>query len=57
MAHRLAMAGRTYADLEHGKACCSAVTLALFLIYLCDDPQEFIKELKVAFEKADSEAA
>lgn len=57
MAQRLAMAGRTYVELEHGRACCSAVTLALFLVYLCDDPQEFISELKAAFEEADSDAA
>ena len=38
MAHRLLMASRTYIDLDHGKTCCSALTLALFLIYIYDDP-------------------
>lgn len=33
MAYRLAIAGRTYVDLDHGKTGCSALTLALFLIY------------------------
>ena len=32
MADRLAMASRTYVDLDHGKTCCSGLTLALFLI-------------------------
>ncbi len=50
MAHRLAMATRTYVDLDHGKTSCSAVTLALFLIYFCDDPTAFLAELREAFE-------
>lgn len=57
MAHRLAMTSRSYSDLEHGETCCGAVTLALFLIYLCEDPQTFIKELQHAFETKDNEAA
>ncbi len=32
MAHRLSLACRSYADLEHGEACCGAVTLILYLI-------------------------
>ena len=57
MACRLAMAGRTYVDLDHGKNCCSAVTLALFLIYICTDPVNFLEELRDAFENSDIEAA
>lgn len=57
MAHRLVMACRTYVDLEHGKTCCSALTLALFLIYLCADPLAFLKELQNAFENSDKRAA
>ena len=38
MAHRLSLSCRSYVDLEHGETCCSAVTLAIFLIYVCNDP-------------------
>lgn len=57
MAHRLVMANRTYVDLDHGKTGCSALTLALFLIYICVDPITFLRELQSAFEKCDREAA
>ena len=57
MAHRLAMASRTYVDLDHGKTGCSALTLALFLIYICADPLAFLEELRDAFEAADNKAA
>ena len=51
MAHRLALSSRSYVDLDHGKTACSAVTLALFLIYVCDDSQKFLEELRCAFEE------
>lgn len=57
MAHRLAMASRTYVDLDHGKTGCSALTLALFLIYVCADPLAFLEELRNAFEAVDDKAA
>lgn len=57
MAHRLAMACRTYVDLDHGKTCCSGLTLALFLIYVCADPLEFLEELRDALEECDNEVA
>ena len=57
MAHRLAMAARTYVDLDHGKTSCSALTLALFLIYVCADPIAFLEELRDAFEIADNKVA
>lgn len=57
MAQRLAMASRTYVDLDHGKTCCSAVTLALFLIYVCTDPLGFLEELRLAFEVDENWAA
>ena len=50
MAERLAMDDRSFVDLDHGKSCCSAVTLALFLIYVCDDVYAFLEELRHAFE-------
>ena len=57
MAHRLAMAARTYVDLDHGKTSCSALTLARFLIYVCADPVAFLEELRDAFEIADNKVA
>ena len=57
MAEKLSMDDRSYIDLDHGKTCCSAVTLALFLIYVCDDVLEFVEELRHAFETAINQAA
>lgn len=57
MAHRLLMASRTYVDLDHGKSSCSALTLALFLIYVCTNPLDFLEELRNAFEDESNEAA
>ena len=57
MAYKLAMASRTYVDLDHGKTCCSAVTLALFLVYVCEDVHGFLEELRHAFETAVHQAA
>ncbi len=51
MANRLMMAGRTYVDLDHGKSGCSALTLALYLLYICPDPAAFLKELRSALEE------
>lgn len=50
MAERLAMDERSYVDLDHGKTCCSATTLALFLVYVCEDVYGFLEELRTAFE-------
>lgn len=44
MADRLVMASRTYVDLDHGKTGCSALTLVLFLIYICADPLIFLDD-------------
>lgn len=57
MAYRLSMASRTYIDLDHGKTCCSALTLALFLIYISTDPIAFLYELREAFENESNQAA
>ena len=57
MADRLIMANRTYVDLDHGKTGCSALTLALFLIYICADPLIFLEELRDAFENGSNKAA
>ena len=57
MARHLQMEDRSYIELDHGKSCCSALTLALFLIYLCEDPIVFLDELRKAFEEEDSSVA
>lgn len=57
MAERLEMDDRSYIDLDHGKACCSATTLALFLIYVCVDVTVFLEELRNAFEDGKNQAA
>ena len=57
MADRLLMAARTYIDLEQAKNCCSALTLALYLIYVCNDPLAFLNELRQALEADTTQAA
>lgn len=57
MAERLCMDERSYLDLDHGKTCCGAVTLALFLIYVCEDTPAFLKELRRAFDAEFDQAA
>lgn len=57
MADRLLMAGRTYIDLEQGKNCCSALTLALYMIYVSSDPVRFLEELREAFELDSTQVA
>lgn len=57
MSDRLAMDERSYIDLEHGKTCCSAVTLVLFLTSCSDDPMGSLKELRCALEAGIHEAA
>ena len=55
MANRWEMGCRTYVDLDHGKTSCSALTLALFRIYICDDPLVFLNDLRHALENSDAE--
>lgn len=47
---------RSYVDLDHGKSGCSGFTLALFLIYVCDDPMSFLQDLRRALEGDDHAA-
>lgn len=57
MAEKLAMDDRSYIDLDHGKTCCSAVTLALFLVYVCEDVYGFVEELRNAFDASANRVA
>lgn len=55
MANRLEMGCRSYVDLDHGKSGCCALTLALFLVYVCEEPLSFLNDLRYAFEKCKTE--
>ena len=57
MAEKLAMDERSYVDLDHGKTCCSTVTLVLFLLYVCEDREAFLEELKRALDAENDRAA
>ena len=50
MSERLAVSVRSYAELERGRSACSALTLALYLIYSCPDVETFLNELREAYE-------
>ena len=50
MAVKLHMSVRSYANLESGASCCSALTLVL---YYCPDVSAFLLELPAEFEKVD----
>ena len=57
MASILVMNTRNFVELDHGKSCCSSLTLSLFLIYCCPDPIAFLDELRTAYERSDDNAA
>lgn len=57
MANQLIMDDRSYINLDHGKSGCSALTLALYLIYCSDDPVKFLDELKAALENDENHVA
>lgn len=57
MAEQLCMDERSYSDLDRGKSCCSAVTLALFIAFLCEDVQKFAEGLRHAFTTERNNAA
>ena len=46
MARRLRMAERSYLDLEYGTYSCGALTLMLYLAFVCADPEEFIRSFR-----------
>ena len=57
MADKLAMDTRSYVNLDHGKVGCSGLTLALYLIYCCENPVEYLEELKNSLENDEGESA
>lgn len=56
MARRLRMAERSYLDLEYGTYSCGALTLMLYLAFICADPGEFIRSFREIVRKEDSSA-
>ena len=50
MAKLLKMELRSYSDLDQCKTSCSALTLACYLIYCCEDPISFLSDLHAAFK-------
>ena len=51
MAQILDMAPRSFIELDHGNATCSGLTLALYLTYCCEDPNEFLNGFRNAYEE------
>ena len=53
MAEKLFISTRSYIDLEHGKCCCSALSLLFFLENLSDQEcVQFIREFKRMVERS-----
>lgn len=50
MAEILAMDTRSYIELDHGNNACGTLTLILFLLYCCDDPNKLLDELRKLLE-------
>lgn len=57
MVHRLALSARSYVELDHRKTSYSGLTLALFLVYVSNDPYEFLEEPRYAFETVRAKAS
>ena len=57
MARKLFVEDRSYAALESGESCCGALTLALFLVYCCETPDIFLKELRDILDRVKQNAA
>lgn len=50
MAELLAMDARSLREIEHGSASCGALSLALYLLFCCDDPIAFLSSFYNALE-------
>lgn len=53
MARRLRMAERSYLDLEYGTYSCSALTLMLYLAFICEEPGAFIRSFRERVREED----
>ncbi|MBQ7875717.1 MAG: hypothetical protein IJ316_00345 [Clostridia bacterium] len=57
ISERLALSPRPYIELEHGRSLCSALTLVLYLIYLCPDVEKFLNQVRIIFESDKDDVA
>ncbi len=57
MAEILMMDVRSYVELDHGCSGCSALTLCLFLVFVCENPSEFLNKFKISVERRKQNAA
>lgn len=55
MAEKLNISLRSYASLESGEFCCSAVTLIVFILTFSDNGNELLKDLHKAFDEVREE--
>ncbi len=46
MAEKLDLDLRSYSNVENDKSLCSTMTLLLYLLYICPDANELMKEIK-----------
>lgn len=51
LARKLCIEPRSYTALECGEHGCGALTLVLYLLYVCPDPAAFLAGLKAEFDK------
>ena len=52
MSEKLLLSCRSYIELERGRSLCNSLSLVLYLIYYCPDPEAFLDDAKKAIEKA-----
>ena len=56
MAELLHISPRSYFDIEHGKYCCSAITLIFFMLILSKaDVLDFLDEFRLRAERKDTD--
>lgn len=56
MAELLHISPRSYFDIEHGKYCCSAITLIFFLLILSKaDVLDFLDDFRLRAERKDKD--
>ena len=56
MAELLRISPRSYFDIEHGKYCCSAITLIFFMLILSKaDVLDFLDEFRLRAERKDTD--
>lgn len=55
MAEILHMDPRSYIDLDHGKNLCGTITFVFYLINLCNNPEQLIKDIANLFDEAEKD--